>query len=64
MQSQTPSPSDVPEEVIRLLNDADKGVVGITKPNVQHITDEGLSYRTEREAALADGDFNNLDNGF
>jgi hypothetical protein len=62
-RSQT-SPSEPPEEVIELLNAVDKGLIGIDKPKIVHREEEPLSYRTEHEAKLADGDFLVIDNGF
>lgn len=63
-QIQAPNPSDMPEEVRELLNAVETGTVGFARPQIQYSTDEGLTYRTEREAALDAGDFSNLDNGF
>lgn len=55
--------TEPPKDVIDLLNARETGAVGYTRPQVIHKEEEPLSYRTEREAALAEGDFNNLDNG-
>lgn len=62
--SGTPHFSEPPQDVIDLLNASETGAVGYQRPQVKRTTEEPLSYRTEREAMLDAGDFNNLDNGF
>lgn len=55
--------NDLSLEAVELLNDVDKGVVGIDRPKVGHVADEGLTYPTEAEALKDAGDYTRLDNG-
>jgi hypothetical protein len=54
---------DPPQDVIDLLNAKETGEVGHQRPQIQHGEEEPLSYYTEHQAALGEGDFTNLDNG-